>query len=212
MEENNYYIYRHRQKENLKVFYVGASKQENYKRAKSKRGRNEGWKVHAENGFDVEIMIENLSYEDACELENFLIMSYGRLITGKGTLTNVKKGGEITKSYVMSDETKKKISQKQKGENHHFYGKKRDKEVVKKIVESRRWYKHTDETKKKMSENRKKKHTGKSNWKSVEVINIETNEIYPCIKEAADKNNIDYQTLANMLSGRRKNTTNLKKL
>lgn len=119
--ENNYYIYRHRDKNSLDVFYIGASKQDYYKRAYSKKEIN-------------------------------------------------------------------------------------------KIVESRKWYKHSKETKTKISVNRKDKYTGKTNWRSVRVIDTINEKEYECIREAAEDLGIGYQKLADMLAGRNINTTTLIKI
>ena len=51
-----------------------------------------------------------------------------------------------------TEETKKKMSEKQKGDKHHFYCKKHTEETKKKISEASIGRKHKEETKKKISE------------------------------------------------------------
>ena len=57
---------------------------------------------------------------------------------------------------IITEETKKKISDSHKGSNNHFYGKQHSAEVRKMLSEKHKGKKHSEETKKKMSESRKK--------------------------------------------------------
>jgi hypothetical protein len=78
-------VYRHRRLDNNKVFYIGIG---NEKRPYSKK-RNKHWQnVVNKTDYVVEIISENLSLEDACELEMFLISEYG-----VKNLTNITCGG-----------------------------------------------------------------------------------------------------------------------
>jgi len=53
-------------------------------------------------------------------------------------------------------------------------------------------------------------HSGENNYQSKKVINIITNTVYSCIKEAALKNNLNYSTLKCKLNGSLKNNTDLR--
>lgn len=68
---------------------------------------------------------------------------------------NLEDGGHLGKHH--SKETKKKISEKMKGENHPFYGTHRSEETKKKISEHHMGKTLSEETKKKISEGNKGK-------------------------------------------------------
>lgn len=59
--------------------------------------------------------------------------------------TRMERGG-----YFVSDETRKKMSELMKGENHPFFGKKRSPETIEKIRLKKTGQKHSEETKEKM--------------------------------------------------------------
>ena len=54
-----------------------------------------------------------------------------------------------------SEETRKKMSESKKGENHPFFGKHHSEETIKKMSEATKGKHHSEETRKKMSEARK---------------------------------------------------------
>lgn len=83
----------------------------------------------------------------------------------------------------LTDEQKKKRSEKQKGKNHPFYGKH-----------------HTEETKKKMSESRK----GEKNPKAKKIICVTTGEIFDCIKHGGEKYNVHSSDISRCCTGKRK--------
>lgn len=87
-------VYLHKRKKNSEVFYIGIGKVND--RAYSKRMRNRHWQfiVNKDGGFDVEIIFENISYEEAYIKEKELIKSYGRKDLGLGNLVNFTDGGE----------------------------------------------------------------------------------------------------------------------
>jgi len=68
------YLYRHIRKDKDEVFYIGIGSDEDYKRANNKSRRNPYWKTIVNNyGYDVEIMIDDMSWEDACLKETEFI-------------------------------------------------------------------------------------------------------------------------------------------
>jgi NUMOD3 motif len=103
---------------------------------------------------------ENLSEDQAKELEIQEISRYGRKDLGTGILTNLTNGGEGVSGMIHSEETKKIMSEKKTGENNNFYGKTHSEEARKKISESKkgkqgpgnfRGKEHSEETKVKLS-------------------------------------------------------------
>ena len=113
-----------------------------------------------------------------------------------------KHNSEARKGKYHLDETKQKLSEINKGENHPFYGKHHSDESRQKMSESRKGENnhlygkhHTDESKQKMSEARKGKCVGDKNPRARAVICITTGEIFATIKEGAEfygiKNNSD---------------------
>lgn len=103
------------------------------------------------------ILHENLEWEEACKIEKELIAFYGRKDIGTGILRNLTDGGDGVQGYRLTEETKKKLSELNKGENSPKYGKKTSEETKKKLSEANKGRKLSEETKKKMSEAKKGK-------------------------------------------------------
>jgi hypothetical protein len=157
-------LYIHRRKDNFQVFYVGIGRSK--KRAYSKYSRNKHWESTVKKyGHIVQIIMDDLSWEEACSAEIYLIKSFGRKDLGGGILVNMTNGGEgvenistesrekmrkakigfvpwnkgiktkplskehrekISKIHlgkIVSEETKKKISEAQMAEKNHRFGK-----------------------------------------------------------------------------------------
>lgn len=221
---NNFYVYLHYRKDTLQPFYVGKG---SGRRIDSKKSRNKYWhNIVNKHGLFAQIMESNLTEEQAFEREMFYIS-----ILGKENLCNMTDGGDGTSGYKHSDEAKNKLREKNigkkqsdetktkrsvaltgkkrkspsdkikkqisdalKGKNSPFYGKKG--------IESHMFgRKLPEEVKQKIGR------SGVENKSSKKVININTNEIFDCIKEAAQKNNILTNNLARYLRGERKNKT-----
>lgn len=136
---NTYYVYRHRRKSDNSVFYIGIGKQANYLRAKTKHNRNVYWnRIVSKNGFNYEILQDNLSFNEAKELEVLLISIYGRSDINTGILCNLTDGGEGTLNVYKTKEqiNKWKASNKgkQNGKNNTMFGKTRGKHHLAKEV------------------------------------------------------------------------------
>jgi hypothetical protein len=156
-------VYRHIRLDRNIVFYIGIGKRK--ERAFSKKGRNEYWKrIVKKSDYTIEIIAEGLSYEEAIELEIFLISEYGRKDLGKGFLSNMTNGGEGCRERKMSEinkekirlanlgrkateETKLKMSISQKGKN---LGKKLSEEHKIKLSNIKKGKKPSQETRLKM--------------------------------------------------------------
>lgn len=117
MEERVYYVYRHLRNDTGKPFYIGRGKKRNnrpwvsaeYERAFSKKGRSDYWyNIANKHGFEVEIMVDDLTFEECVDKEIELIKLYGKSKNG-GLLCNLSDGGEGNKNVVISDVVKKKL-------------------------------------------------------------------------------------------------------
>lgn len=175
------YVYRHIRLDKNEPFYIGVGSNEDtgrYDRAhRSKpKNRNIFWqRVVAKTEYLVEIMIENISIEEALKKEVEFIKLYGRKNLGLGSLVNLTDGGDGVRNYVVSDETKLKISIANKGKKWPnkkplskesrakiriaLTGRKRPEEFVAKMIGNKHGLgntnmlgkRHTDESKLKMS-------------------------------------------------------------
>ncbi len=109
-------VYQHRRKDTNTIFYIGIAKLRS--RITSKSDRNPHWtRIVNKYGYEVDILIDGCTWEQACEIEKGLIETYGRADLGLGTLVNMTNGGEGICGYKHSDITRKKISDIQKGKH-----------------------------------------------------------------------------------------------
>ena len=194
---NNYYVYIHRKKDNDAIFYIGISCQDKYRRAKTSIGRNNLWcKIVKKHGYYSNILVSNISKENAIKIEVFLIKVFGRIDNNTGCLANLTDGGDGSYNCPKSTETKQKMKLSKLGK------------------------KHTEETKQKMSiarigkikseaskEKTKKSMLGKNKKK---VVDENTGVIYNSVSEAALFLNIPHPTLSRYLTGVLKNKTSMK--
>lgn len=111
--ENNIVVYRHVRLDTNDVFYIGIGSE---KRAYSKHGRNKWWKrIMNKTDYRVDILFDDLTWEEACDKEIEFIELYGRRDLGLGTLVNHTNGGDGTLGLIASEETRLKMSLAQKG-------------------------------------------------------------------------------------------------
>lgn len=157
-------VYQHIRLDTNEVFYVGIGKTE--ERAYSKNKRNSHWyNVINKCGYKVEIIYNDLKWNVACQMEKYLIAEYGRDDLGLGTLVNKTDGGDGVVGNIVSEKSKKLVSEKMKG-NKNSLGRKVSEETRKKLSEAIKGRKpnlgkkHSEETKLKMSEDRKGKKRG----------------------------------------------------
>jgi hypothetical protein len=120
-------VYQHIRLDTNKIFYVGIGTK--YKRAYEKADkRNIVWsRIVDKTDYKVEILAENLTWDEACKMEVILIKKYGRLDLGLGSLANLTDGGDGTINRIQT------------------------KEEIEKRANSIRGMKRTDETKQKIS-------------------------------------------------------------
>jgi hypothetical protein len=102
-------LYRHIRLDSNQPFYIGIGKTE--KRAYSKKSRNDHWnKIAKKHGYKVQIMLDDLTWEEACQKEIEFIQLYGRKDLGLGTLVNKTDGGEGTVGRKYAEEAIAKMS------------------------------------------------------------------------------------------------------
>ena len=212
-EINPYYVYRHRRLDTFEIFYVGISKVKS--RCRNRSTRNKIWKdIINKTKYSVEIIQENLSHSDACELEIFLVQSYGRINLNTGTLSNLTDGGEgglspskerreelskKSRERVWTEESRKKLSDSRVNKPVSEYQLLKIREASLK----RRGVKLSEETRLKMIN---------SSYRSRKVLDISTNIVYNSATEVSNLFNINLGTLCCYLRGSRTNKTNFKYL
>lgn len=89
-------MYRHIRLDKNEVFYIGIGKDNKgkYERAYSKCKRNEHWfNIVSITDYEVEILIDNITWEEAGQKEIEFIKIYGRSCVNEGTLANISEGG-----------------------------------------------------------------------------------------------------------------------
>lgn len=204
-------VYQHRRLDTGQVFYIGIGEKED--RASSTKNRNNYWRniVNAV-GYKVEIILNDVSYDQAKKLEKYLINLYGRKDNKTGQLANMTDGGDGVVGLIVSDATRQLISEKTKegmknldltGSNNPMYGR---------LV--------TEETRAKLSLKstgrpsvlKGKKNPIVSQNNSKKVIDTITGNVYNSAKDAASCFTINHYTLIGKLNGTSTNNTTLKYL
>ena len=127
------YVYRHIRLDKNEPFYIGIGKDDTYKRAyqSSKTKRSDFWHNIASKGYEVEILMDNLTWEQACEKEKEFISIYGRKDLGQGSLVNLTNGGDG--AIEISKESIESIRKKLTGLKQSEYTKNKRKETLKKV-------------------------------------------------------------------------------
>lgn len=107
------YVYRHIRLDKKEPFYVGIglnAKAGTYPRAFYTKERSVYWhNIASKADYKVEIMLDELTWEDACVKEREFISLYGRSDKGLGTLVNQTDGGDGGAGVIVKPETKEKI-------------------------------------------------------------------------------------------------------
>jgi hypothetical protein len=129
------FVYRHIRLDTNEIFYIGVSV-DKY-RPYDKKLRSEFWKnIISKTDYKVEIIFDDLSYEDALLKEQEFIKLYGRRDLGLGTLVNMTDGGGGRKGHIPSEETRRKLSEISKGKKH-------SPEAIEKMIKSKKGRKVT---------------------------------------------------------------------
>ncbi len=113
------YLYRHIRLDKNEPFYIGISNDRNYNRAYSKQKRNKIWnRIVSKTEYEVEILMDNLTYDEVKKKEVEFIKLYGRINLNNGTLANLTDGGDGAIGALRDENFKKKISNFRKGKKH----------------------------------------------------------------------------------------------
>lgn len=88
-------VYQHIRKDKNQVFYIGIGQE--FKRAyvSNKTERNPIWHhIVDKSDWEVEILFDDVTWEEACQFEKDFIHLHGRIDKGTGTLANMTDGGD----------------------------------------------------------------------------------------------------------------------
>jgi hypothetical protein len=89
------YLYRHIRLDTDTPFYIGIGSDESFRRAYEKTRRNLHWNnITAKTDYEVEILLTDLTWDEACLKEKEFISLYGRQDQGLGSLVNYTDGGD----------------------------------------------------------------------------------------------------------------------
>lgn len=174
------YVYRHIRLDKNIPFYIGVGSDDKgkYSRANSKAARNKHWNdVVNKHGYRVDIIIDDMLWNEALEKEVEFISLYGRVNSGTGILVNRTDGGEGFVGLVYTEDMRKNMSISSKSPQRvkaalenmkkaHEYRDKETSEMKKarlaKMADKLRGGKRTDEQRKRMSEASKGKPKSKA--------------------------------------------------
>lgn len=232
MLKKGYYIYTHTRPDTNEIFYVGKgtiydSPYESiaYKRAYSRK-RNNYWNnvVAKNNGEFIVNIVEKRKRKDAINrLEQKYIKQLGR----EGTvlfapLVNMTDGGDGGLNMICKPETRKKLSKIFSGKNHPNWGKKLSEETCRRKSESMKnsnknlkgkklpeWWKDKIRKTKIGEDNPMYGKRGQETARARLVLDEITGIYWDSVSEAAEVYGFKVKSLYNMLSGHRKNKTNL---
>lgn len=222
MTKQRFYVYIHMRADNGKVFYVGSASEpvydnpsKGFSRARDGRPerRSQYWaqttklaggftyKIVAECDSDIAVRMLELKTIEKYGLDNLINMRRQAIVWGEEKRRMVARKGEAHPLHgkKLSIETRRKKSESLKGEKHHLFGKHLPKE----------WRDHIA-TAKLGERNPMRGRTGAKHPTARAIVNIETQQRYESISEAAEKEGYKMKTLANWLSGFRKNPTPLR--
>ena len=131
-------------REDRTPYYIGKGKGN-----RAYRRRDKGIKPPKDKS-KILILKQNLTEEESFRHEVYMIAVFGRKDLGTGILHNRTNGGDGVSGAVVSDETRRKMSEALKG-------KPRSKEIRRKISEAHKGKTHSEESRKNMSESQKGK-------------------------------------------------------
>lgn len=181
MKNKSWYVYRHIRIDKNEPFYIGIGSQPKFARAYNTHRRNPIWRsIVKKTQYDVEILLDGLSYDVVLEKEKEFIKLYGRIDNKTGTLANMTAGGDGTYAIVRNEETRRRMSQSRLGKKASpetkmkmsisQKGKTLSSESRMKLSKSRTGMKFTETHRRNISK-------GSAISKSIRVYDAKTNEI-----------------------------------
>jgi hypothetical protein len=216
------YVYRHIRLDKNEPFYIGIGSDSKYKRANArfKGDRNNIWnKIVAKTNYQVQILFDDISWEDAIEKEKEFIALYGRKDNSTGILANMTDGGEgvvgriverSLESRLKQSETMKKrrLEDPEYTERHNFF--------LREGFKKRTFGEESLQTRKNKSDSHKLRYengaipfasgkTGSLSNRAKKVICTKTNKIWGSVIECAEENLMKKQYLTKLLNGTIKN-------
>jgi hypothetical protein len=110
------YVYRHIRLDKNEPFYIGIGSDMTNKRANERARRSELWKkIVAKSEYEIEILMDDITFEEAKSKEIEFIKLYGRIDLGNGTLANLTDGGDGAINRIFTPEHRRKLSLSQIG-------------------------------------------------------------------------------------------------
>jgi hypothetical protein len=220
--KENAYVYCHIRKDKNEIFYIGIATKKTRADESFNRRNNIWGKIASKTDYDIAILYENLSWEQACEMEKAMIKSHGKIYDGTGSLANITDGGDGTIGVVRANEHLKGINLTEQHKLNIKNGllnsnkiRKSYSEEYRKILSDRMKLnkycfgkKLSEETKSKMSINNART----NNRKVIDTISLEE---YSSLKDLYKSNfdyfnnlGLKYSSCVAQLRGQNKNKTN----
>lgn len=193
-------VYQHKRNDTGEVFYVGIGSTEKRAYAKSKADRTNNHWFHVVNkaGYTVEIIMKDISWNEAQYAERYLIAFYGRRNLGTGSLVNLTDGGDGVCGMKHSEETKRKI------------GLDNLKPERLKISMKNIKLAHTSEARKKARDNRDYKHIG--DVQKLPILQYDKEGLFIkewlSAKDAVKELKINYESINNCVRNKSKSAGN----
>lgn len=179
------YLYRHIRLDKNEPFYIGIGTSKYYNRAYRNKNRSNLWKrIANKSEYEVEILLDNLTWDEACKKEKEFIALYGRKDLKTGCLANMTDGGDGAINLIVSKETREKVAEAnrrrifteedRKNMSIRYTGRVKSEETRKKLSnslknsekfkksiklksEKYKGFKHSEESKRKMGKSKCKK-------------------------------------------------------
>lgn len=196
-------VYQHIREDKEEVFYIGIS---NNKVRPYSKSRNKIWKnITNKTSYRVEIIYNDISWDEALSIEVQLISKYGRIDIGTGILSNMTDGGDGTHGLIG-----------------FWTGKKQSQDTINKRVASSIGQKRPKQSQSmkglliggkngmfgKVCPEQSKRMSGISNisWKGyIQAYDKKTNELigtFMSTKDAGEKLNICHQSINSIVLGK----------